>query len=80
MLLRCSLGLPIFQAVWVAPGCSGADPSASHRLCRNTLPFACFASGWRVAGGKMGWLNRELVVVIQQPRNRTPGIAVGMLL
>src|ERR1700746_946711 len=35
---------------WIALRCSGADPSASRKPCRNTLQFAWLASGWRVAG------------------------------
>src|SRR6478609_4399643 len=35
---------------WIALRCSGADPSASQKPCRNTLQFAWLASGWRVAG------------------------------
>lgn len=35
---------------WIALWCSGADPSAPRKPCRNTSQFAWLASGWRVAG------------------------------
>ena len=65
-LLRCSSGQPIIQAQsWIALRCSGADPSAARKPCRNILQFAWLASGWRVEGVR--WIaNRDVYKWIQQ--------------